>query len=214
MPKTTKVKVDPKQAVDAAKVAKEKLQNNAVTKKAGEIFKKIQEKTGVDNKKIDKWQNAWLEMPETRKKYEHLKDAPQMVLEEALGMTNDIIDFVQGEEVGESHVFASIKSELSEAWHNPMDYFQKKIQEGKDAAMKAKKIAEEKALQAKGMAEKAQKGGLMASATGLAGGLMAKAKEQTSKATDMAKDVKKTAEKKTKAVKETAKKTTKKAKKK
>ena len=102
----TKPKIDTKKAAEAAK---DKLKNNAVTKAASDVFAKIKAKVPVDNKKVDAWQKAWLAMPKNRKKYEHLKDAPQVAGEELIAMTNDIVDFVQREGGGNSHVFNKIK---------------------------------------------------------------------------------------------------------
>lgn len=75
-------------AMDSAKQGAER-----VTKAAGSIFGKLM--GHLDQKKVDDWQKKWLAVPENRKKYETIKDAPEVVGEELLEMTNDIIDFVQ-----------------------------------------------------------------------------------------------------------------------
>jgi hypothetical protein len=154
-------KVDPKKATADAKktaqAAKEKLTHNVVTKTAGDIFNKIQAKTGVDNKKIDEWQKKWLAVPENRTKYEHLKDAPAVMGEELFAMFNDIVDFVQREEGGKSHVFKKLKEEGGAFLHHPIEYLQKKGEEARKKAEEAKKFAEKKAEEAKKAAKKATK---------------------------------------------------------
>lgn len=66
---------------------------NKVSKAAGEIFGKLM--AHLEPKKVDEWQKKWLAVPEHRKKYEKITDAPEVVGEELLEMTNDIIDFIQ-----------------------------------------------------------------------------------------------------------------------
>ena len=83
-----KQKAPAKMAMESAKLGAER-----VSKAAGGVFKKLM--GHLDQKKIDAWQKKWLAMPENRKKYETIKDAPEVVGEELLEMTNDIIDFVQ-----------------------------------------------------------------------------------------------------------------------
>jgi len=149
----TATKIDPKKA---AAETKEKLKNNAVTKSASDIFAKIQAKTGINNEKVEKWQQAWLAMPEKRTKYEHLQDAPKVVGEELLAMTNDIVDFIQGQEGGHSEVMKKIKTEGAEFIHHPIDFIKGKMQRGKEAAMQAKAKAEETAKKAKDVSIKAK----------------------------------------------------------
>ena len=147
----TKTTVDPKAAADSAKqaaeatkkqaeataqAAKEKLVNNPVTKAAGDVFSKIKSKTGLSQEKVDAWQKSWLAMPENRKKYEHLTDAPQVVGEELIAMSNDIIDFVQGQEGGQSHLLTKLKSNLGGLFKNPLGFVK-----GKAATTKAKAVA-------------------------------------------------------------------------
>lgn len=128
-------KIDPKKTAAAAT---DKLKNNAVTKAVGDIFGKIKTKTGIDNKKVDAWQDKWLAVPKNRTKYEHLKDAPAVMGEELFAMTNDIINFVQREEGGQSHVFKKMKKEGAAFFHNPIEYLQKKGETAKKAATKTK----------------------------------------------------------------------------
>ena len=75
-------------AMESAKKSTER-----VTKAAGGVFNKLM--GHLDQKKVDEWQKKWLAVPENKKKYETIKDAPEVVGEELLEMTNDIIDFVQ-----------------------------------------------------------------------------------------------------------------------
>jgi hypothetical protein len=114
-------KEDPKKSAPAAEnqtqPTKPKLTEDQVVKKAKEIFKMIKEKAPIASEKVEVFQKNWLAMPSTRKKYERWIDAPQMAIEEALGMTNDIIDYVQGQDTtGQSHVFKALKDTL----HAPM----------------------------------------------------------------------------------------------
>jgi len=146
-------KADPKKT---AANAKDKLKNNAVAKAADDIFGKIKAKTGIDNKKVDAWQEKWLAVPKNRTKYEHLKDAPMVMGEELFAMTNDIIDFVQREEGGQSRVFKKLKEEGADFLHHPIEYLQKKGEAAKKKAVDAKKMAEKKAGAAKKIAVKAK----------------------------------------------------------
>ena len=164
----TKLKTDPKKAAEAAK---DKLTNNPVGNAAGDVFAKIKAKTGISQEKVDTWQESWLAMPKTRKKYAHLQDAPQVVGEEMIAMSNDIIDFVQGEHTGQSHVFKNMKAEFSAMFKDPLGFFKAKLEKGKKAVSsitdkaktgmeKAKEGAEKaksKASEAKAMADKAKK---------------------------------------------------------
>ncbi|MCK5604064.1 hypothetical protein KAR91_19410 [Candidatus Pacearchaeota archaeon] len=113
------------------------------------IFSKIGEKTGVDKKKVDGWQKKWLAVPKNRTKYEGLKDAPMVMGEEIFAMTNDIIEFAQGEHGEESHVFKKLKKEGSSFLKSPAKYLQEQAEKGKGKAMEAKKLAEKKATKTK-----------------------------------------------------------------
>ncbi len=159
-----------------------------VTKAAGDVFGKL--KTHFEPKKVDEWQKKWLATPEKRKKYEKLSDAPQVVGEEITAMTNDIIDFIQGQEGGKSSLFKKIKAAGSSFFKNPAKYMQEQAAKGKEMAKKASETAmkgmekakegAEKASQAaqKGV-EKAKAGAEKASQTAKKG--MEKAKDVTKK---------------------------------
>ena len=152
---STKTKIDSKKTAEAAK---DQLKNNAVTKSASDIFAKIKAKApSIDNKKVDAWQKAWLAMPENRKKYEHLQDAPKVVGEELIAMTNDIVDFVQREGGGNSHLFQKIKDGIKKFdFHKLLDKAKASIGQIKGKAMDAKNMAIEKAKDAKSVADKAK----------------------------------------------------------
>lgn len=92
---------DTKQAIDQAAQA---------AKVAGATFDKL--KDHFEKKKVDEWQKKWLALPENRKKYEKITDAPEVIGEEAVALVNDIIDFAQGEETGKSHLFSKVKNSL------------------------------------------------------------------------------------------------------
>jgi hypothetical protein len=72
-------------------------------------------------------------------------------------MFNDIVDFVQREEGGKSHVFKKLKEEGGAFLHHPIEYLQKKGEEARKKAEEAKKFAEKKAEEAKKAAKKATK---------------------------------------------------------
>ncbi|MBU0577208.1 hypothetical protein KJ742_05480 [Patescibacteria group bacterium] len=129
---------------------------DSVKKAAGKIFSKIQAKTGIDNKKVDAWQKSWLGMPENRKKYEHLKDAPQVAGEELVAMSNDIIDFIQGEETGQSHIFKQLKAEWSSFFQHPGSYVMSKYKKGEEIAKSVTAKAKEGMKKAKSVAGKAK----------------------------------------------------------
>jgi hypothetical protein len=84
-----------------------------------EVFGKL--KTHFETKKVDEWQKKWLAVPANRKKYEKLADAPEVVGEEALAITNDIIDFIQGQEAGQSHVFKRLKGSFQTFFKHPVE---------------------------------------------------------------------------------------------
>lgn len=182
----TKTKIDPKKATEEAKkkadATKQKLTDNQVGKTASDLFAKIKEKTGASSKKVDEWQKTWLAMPSTRKKYEHLTDAPEIVGEELLAVTNDVIQFIQKQEGGDSIIFKKIKGEFGEITHHPIQYFQKKFQKGKEAAMAAKAKAQEGMDQAKSVADKAKS-------------VANQAKDKTDKTAKIVKNTKKTSKK-------------------
>lgn len=145
-------KTDPKKAAAAAK---DKLKNSAAGKAISGVFDKIGKHTGATNKKVDEWQKKWLAMPKNRTKVEGLKDAPKAAGEEVFAMANDIINFVQREEGGQSHVFKKLKEEGGDLIKNPKGYVKQKVEAGKKKAAEAKKAADK----AKGAAKKGGKGG-------------------------------------------------------
>ncbi|MBI5754863.1 hypothetical protein HZA41_01430 [Candidatus Peregrinibacteria bacterium] len=104
--------------------SKDAPQGKGVKKAVHHIFSKIQTKTGLDDKKVDEFQKKWFAIPENRTKYEHLKNVPDVVGEELFAMFNDIIDFVQDQEGGKSHVFASLKNEAMEIKKDPKAFAQ------------------------------------------------------------------------------------------
>jgi len=128
----------------------------AVTKTASGIFSQIQAKTGIDNKKIDEWQKKWIKLPEQRTKYKYLSTAPAVVGEEMFAMVNDIIDFIQKEEGGQSILFKKIKEKTKDFVKNPFDYLKQKAEAARKKFTEAKTVAQEKGVQAKEMAEKAK----------------------------------------------------------
>lgn len=154
----TATKIDPKKAAAEAKKkaeeVKKKLTDNQLTKTASDLFAKIKAKTGASSKKVDKWQKSWLAMPETRKKYQHLTDVPEIVGEELLGITNDVINFIQREEGGDSAIFKKIKGEFSEMTHHPVSYFKGKWEKGKSAVKSATAKAKAGVEKAKAMTGK------------------------------------------------------------
>jgi hypothetical protein len=96
------------------------------------LFAKIQQKTGLEDKKIDEFQKKWLETPEVRTKYRHWWDTTAIAGEELYAMFNDIIDFMQDQESGKSHVFASLREEAEQIKKNPQAYFQHLVVIGKN----------------------------------------------------------------------------------
>ncbi len=97
--------------------------NTATKQAAASIFAKIKDKvTHVTPEQVDAWQKSWLKMPETRKKYEHLQDVPQVVGEELMAMSNDIIDYLQKQPGGKSEVFQKVKN----FFNNPFDFLKPK----------------------------------------------------------------------------------------
>lgn len=157
---TTTKKDQPKKVVakpaQPAGVAKDAVKSNPAAKTAAGIFAQIQAKTGLDDKKIDDWQKKWISLPEKRTKYEHLKDAPNVVGEEVYAIANDIIDFIQREEGGKSVIFKRIKENADSFIKNPGGYLKQRAEEGKKFAMDAKTYVEKKVAQVKEMSGKAK----------------------------------------------------------
>ena len=117
---------------------------NVVREASDKIFAKIGDKTGIDKKKVDEWQKKWLLVPETRTKYKHLENLPDVMGEELFAMTNDIIDFVQKEEGGKSIVFKKMKDSFKDFMSNPFAYLRKKAEESKKKMMEAKEFLAKK----------------------------------------------------------------------
>ncbi len=111
-----------------------------VTKVADEVFGKL--KKHFEPKKVDAWQKKWLEVPENRKKYEKLADAPEVAGEEFMAMANDIINFAQGEEGGQSNVFKKVKAKTAGFFKDPIGFLHEKAAKGKEMANKAKGAAD------------------------------------------------------------------------
>ncbi|MDH5596473.1 MAG: hypothetical protein OEY44_00080 [Candidatus Peregrinibacteria bacterium] len=94
------------------------------TKKADEVFDGLKEH--FEPAKVDAWQEKWLALPKNRKKYKEISDAPEVVGEELVAMTNDIIQFAQGQEGGKSEVFKKLKKSGSAFFKNPIAFIQSK----------------------------------------------------------------------------------------
>jgi len=159
--------VDPKKAPKAFG-AKAKLKDNPATRAVNKVFTKIGEKTGVNQKKVDEWQAKWLAVPKNRTKYENLKNAPAVVGEEFFAITNDIIDFVQGEHGSQSHIFSKLREKAGQI---------------KKKAMEVKAAAEKKAAEVK---KAAGKGATKAGGGDFVSGLVAKAKAGIAQAKERA----------------------------
>jgi hypothetical protein len=108
-----------------------KLSEGELRKAAHGFFAKVQEKTGLDDKKIDTFQEKWLSIPGNRTKYRRWWDAPAIMGEEMYAMFDDIIEFVQDQEGGKSHVFASLHKEAKEVLRDPEGYFRGLATKGK-----------------------------------------------------------------------------------
>ncbi len=121
-------------------------------KAAGEVFGKL--KKQFDAKKVDAWQEKWLAVPANRKKYEKISDAPEVAGEELMAMANDIINFAQGEEGGNSHLFKKVKTGLGGFFKNPAKFMQDQAAKGKKMANKAKDTASKAAKSTKKAAKK------------------------------------------------------------
>ncbi|MFH0820837.1 MAG: hypothetical protein V1908_03620 [Candidatus Peregrinibacteria bacterium] len=113
------------------------------------IFGKIQTKTGLSNEKIDQFQKEWMALPATRRKYEHLTDAPMVALEEGVAMANDILDYLEGQEGGKSLVFKSLKEEAHELVTHPVDYFKTRFDRAKSFVEHIKETIQAEAKEAK-----------------------------------------------------------------
>ena len=111
-------------------------------KKPEALFDKF--KKHFEPEKVDEFQKKWLALPENRKKYQKITDAPQVAAEEIIAMTNDLINFVQGEKTGQSKLIQKIKTGLSGFFKNPAKFVQDKAEAVKDKAVDLKNTAQDK----------------------------------------------------------------------
>lgn len=146
----------PKKPIQTLKVAsispKNKAQTTApkpssIKEKGQHVFEKF--KKHFEPEKVDAFQEKWLAIPENRKKYEKIKDLPQVAVEEILAMTNDLIDYVQGEKTGKSKLIEKLKTGFSRFFKNPAQFVQDRAEGAKEKAMELKEVAQEKAGQLK-----------------------------------------------------------------
>ena len=114
-----------------------------VMEKSKGVFEGLKEK--FEPVKVDEFQKRWLALPENRKKYQKITDAPQVAAEELLAITNDLIDYLQGEETGKSGFIKGLKSTVGKFFKNPAKFVQEKVDQGKEAAIDLKNSAENKA---------------------------------------------------------------------
>jgi|GEM_PF-3290950 len=121
-----KTKPAKKETEKAAESTEKTIQDGAetATHAADEVFTKL--KSHFETKKVDAWQKKWLSVPANRKKYEKLADAPEVAGEEALAITNDIIDFIQGQESEQSHLFKRLKGSFQTFFKHPVEAQPKK----------------------------------------------------------------------------------------
>jgi hypothetical protein len=149
----TKTKPVTKEAEKTAENAQKAVQEGAekATHAVDEVFGKL--KAHFETKKVDEWQKKWLAVPANRKKYAKLADAPEVVGEEALAITNDIIDFIQGEEAEQSHLFKRLKGSFQTFFKHPVEAVKK---EAGKATSVAKETAEKSAATVKETVGKAK----------------------------------------------------------
>lgn len=147
-------KNETKQPEKAENKANNSLQEGTdkIAKAADEAFAKL--KTYFEVEKVDAWQAKWLAVPANRKKYEKLADAPEVMAEEILALTNDIIDFAQGEEGGKSEVFRRLKMGMGGFFKNPIGFLQEKIAQGKKMLEKKAETEKKPVKEVKVEAEK------------------------------------------------------------
>ena len=142
MPEITKTKPITKEAEKTTENTEKAIKDGAekVAHAVDEIFGKL--KTHFETKKVDEWQKKWLTVPANRKKYEKIADAPEVVGEEMMAVTNDIIDFVQGQESHQSNVFKKLKGSFQTFFKHPVESAKKEVTKGasavKETAEKAK----------------------------------------------------------------------------
>lgn len=105
---------------------------------ANKLFKGAVTKVkSIDNAKVEAWQQKWLALPANRKKMERWYDAPQVATEEVLAITNDIIDFMQKQEGGQSVIFKKFKEGFKAFRESPWMFVHGKLQKGADVPKKA-----------------------------------------------------------------------------
>lgn len=109
-----------------------------VHQKAADVLEKL--KNHFEPEKVNAFQEKWLAVPANRKKYEKITDAPQVAAEEILAMTNDLIDYIQGEKAGQSTFLQKIKKGVSGFFKNPAQYVQQKTEQ---RAEKVNEVGEE-----------------------------------------------------------------------
>lgn len=129
----SKIKTPTQTEVKPAGEAAKQKPIDILTSKASDIFAKIKAKTGIDSKKIDEFQKSWLAVPENRKKYEHIADVPEVAVEEILAMTNDIIDYCQGQDASQSHVLKNLKEKGAKFLHGPIETLKQTFTKGKQS---------------------------------------------------------------------------------
>lgn len=159
-------------------------------------------KTHFEKEKVDNWQKKWLAVPENRKKYEQLADAPVVMGEELLAVTNDIIDFIQGEDGSQSKIVKGLKGRFQPFFKHPVDSLKQEANKAADVAKeKAKQQAEKATVMAKETAKKGMEKGM-----DVAKDAAEKGKETAKKSAEKATDVAKETVKKTKPTGKNAKK--------
>lgn len=136
--KTAKPKAAPAKAPAKSTATKTVTPEQKATEMANKLFKGAVAKVkSIDSAKVESWQQKWLALPANRKKMERWYDAPQVATEEVLAMTNDIIDFMQKQEGGQSLVFKKLKEGFKSFKQNPWMFVHGKLQKGADVAKKA-----------------------------------------------------------------------------
>ncbi len=101
-------------------------------KTADDVFRKM--KGYFEPAKVDAFQKKWLAIPENRKKYSNMTDAPQVAAEEMLAMANDFVDFIQGQEGGKSSVLKKIKTKTSGFFKNHAKFLKENAEAVKKSA--------------------------------------------------------------------------------
>jgi len=94
---------------------------DSTQKKAEDAFDQL--KKQFEPEKVDAFQKKWLKVPKNRKKYKKITDAPEVTMNEMKDMTNDLIEFMQGEEGGHSKLLKKAKKGLAAFFKNPAGYF-------------------------------------------------------------------------------------------